>query len=708
MTRPTETCRLNLWLLLLLVSGFWCMTSRGGVNGATNYETPPPRTNTIKWENDQLLIKQRQESYRKRIAISPDVTGPNVPRDASLNADRSPLKMTAATAPPSAGPGRNQQLLFFAVVLAVAGVFALRKFAPEVLADLNQRFNPLAKAPEPEPERAPAGKVRAEEESFDKFLTVFKVGPSAPPEDAKASDVDLVKAFYGAAAGTITRQRVLLQDIVREMGGLARQKVLSNLRAEMSLLMEVSDFPDAHPVWQMATALEGLLKQLTDKMGNVTPSALRTVVGGVDLLDDLCATGLQPELLTDRPLRFLVVDDDMISRHALSFALGKAFTQPDLATDAESALLRIGEQAYDVIFLDVQMPGMDGFELCVKIRSTALNRHTPVVFVSSQGDFIARSRSTLSGGNDLMGKPFLTFEVTVKALALALHGRLHGRAPQAGRDWELMDPLLQTFTEPAQPAAEFDMAPRAPLVNTKEYTEVFLSRALKHVDPLRELCRQMLTVADEAARQTLLVDGFLRINSLVSRTDYEIYHPAYQMCAALDGLLRKLLEDANYSTPSTLGTLSAAVEMLHDLCAPGLKMDLASHPPIELLVVDDDLIARRAMVGALQTTFKRPENVDSGEAALTLAAEKAFDVIFLDVVMPGVDGYATCAKIRGTIANRTTPVVFVTAQPGDGVREQMNRVGGNDLLGKPFLTAEVKVKALTYVLRRRLQRGGGK
>ena len=374
--------------------------------------------------------------------------------------------------------------------------------------------------------------------------------------------------------------------------------------------------------------------------------------------------------------------------------------------DAEAALARINDQAYDVIFLDVQMPDMDGFELCIKIRETILNRRTPVVFVSSQGDFIARSRSMLSGGNDLMGKPFLTFEVTVKALALALHGRLRGRGLQPERSRELMDPLLQTFAEPAAaPAPDYKLAPRAPLANTKEFTDAFLSRTLKHVDALRELCRQLPLAADETARQALLVDSFLRINSLISKTDCEIYHPAYQMCAALDGLLHKLLEDAKCATASTLATLAAAVELLRDLCAPGLKMDLASHPPIELLVVDDDLVSRRAMTGALQTTFKRPESVESGEAALALAAEKAFDVIFLDVVMPGMDGYATCEKIRRTIANHTTPVVFVTGQQDEVVREQMSRVGGNDLLGKPFLTAEINVKALTYALRGRLQRG---
>ena len=120
----------------------------------------------------------------------------------------------------------------------------------------------------------------------------------------------------------------------------------------------------------------------------------------------------------------------MISRQALAHSLRKAFSQPDLAVDGETALAQASQQAYDVIFLDVQMPGMDGFELCTKIRDTVLNRATPVVFVTHQSDFDARCKSTLSGGNDLMGKPFLTFEVTVKALTLALHGRLRGRAPK--------------------------------------------------------------------------------------------------------------------------------------------------------------------------------------------------------------------------------------------------------------------------------------
>ena len=234
------------------------------------------------------------------------------------------------------------------------------------------------------------------------------------------------------------------------------------------------------------------------------------------------------------------------------------------------------------------------------------------------------------------------------------------------------------------------------------YTEAFLSRAATHLGPLRELCRVILQTPDAETRQNMLADGFLRINSLISRNGSTVVHPAYQVSNALEGLFKKMLQDPKHSTPSMLATVSGAVDLLNDLCVPGMKTDLASNPPVQMLVVDDDLVARRVIVGALQTVFARPENVENGEAALALAQEKPFDVIFLDVVMPGMDGFEVCSKIRDTIPNRATPVVFVTGQSDFDTRARMTRNGGNDLLGKPFLASEITVKALTFALRGRL------
>ena len=623
----------------------------------------------------------------------------------------------------------------FAAVFVCAGFLILKKFAPHFFAPASPRF--IAPPPSSAAKGESPPKVRAEEESFGSFVTAFRDGPLESPPTGPLEKVDRLKEFYAGAAILLGSQRRLLQDMGREASDAARKNTLTSLRSEMSELKVGAGFPEALPVWQVASALEGLLKQLTGKMGDVTPSTLRAVGGGVDLLEDLCVARLKPELLTERPLKFLVVDDDLISRQALALALKKTFSPPDLAEDGETALAKASQQAYDVIFLDVQMPDMDGFELCTKIRDTVPNRTTPVVFVTGVNDFDARAKSVLSGGNDLMGKPFLTFEVTVKALTLGLRGRLHGHNPKPvqkldqGRDQSASLETVKKVTRPVANSAITTPPPPEPVKFTNailaraskdlrppatrppsstpstpepdKFADAILARAAIHLGPLRDLCQKILQTADEAARQTLLVDAFLHINELTSKTDSAVVHPACQMSGVLEGLVRKLLENPKNSTASTLATVAAAVDLLHDLCVPGLKADLAVNPPINLLVVDDDLVARRAIVGALQTVFKKPESAENGETALVLAVEKTYDVIFLDVVMPGMDGFEVCKKIRETATNRATPVVFVTGNSDFNTRAQMSRSGGNGLLGKPFLTAEITVKALTSVLRGRLE-----
>ncbi|HEY2953510.1 MAG TPA: response regulator, partial [Verrucomicrobiae bacterium] len=121
----------------------------------------------------------------------------------------------------------------------------------------------------------------------------------------------------------------------------------------------------------------------------------------------------------------LVVDDEILSRRAVTYALEKANLKAVGVEDPQVALQLATENAYDLIFLDVQMPGMDGFELCTKIRASSTNKATPVIFVTSLTDFKNRAKSSLSGGNDLIAKPFMFIELTVKALTFVLRNRLN-------------------------------------------------------------------------------------------------------------------------------------------------------------------------------------------------------------------------------------------------------------------------------------------
>ena len=169
-------------------------------------------------------------------------------------------------------------------------------------------------------------------------------------------------------------------------------------------------------IGRMANALEGLLIQLRVNPTKITPSVISTVAQAIDALASLFdqAAHSQPEELT--PPRILVVDDEAISRETICSALGKA-DLPAVSLDDSLAARRLLErEPFDLIFLDVEMPGESGLDLCVNIREMATNLVTPVVFVTSHSDFGSRAQSTLSGGNDFIAKPFLLVELAVKAL----------------------------------------------------------------------------------------------------------------------------------------------------------------------------------------------------------------------------------------------------------------------------------------------------
>jgi CheY-like chemotaxis protein len=486
------------------------------------------------------------------------------------------------------------------------------------------------------------------------------VEPVAAVEEERK---DPLQEFFDWVPGHVVMLRKLHQTISRTAVEDHLEEKLRELRSHIGALRAKTDLPELAPVKQMSTALEGLVKQLGDDLRDVTPSTMRTVATGIDLLADLCTPALRADLATNPPIQILAVDDDPISRIAIAFALKKSFDQPNLAEDGEAALALAATQPFDVIFLDVQMPGMDGFELCSKIHESEANRTTPVVFVTSMKDFAARAKSITSGGSDLIGKPFLTFEIAVKALSLVLRRRLPASKP-----------VLEVAPAPAvKPSAPAQVAKPSP-VNQ-----------------------------DSGEAQEQLKALHLEVKSLTRELNPETFRPALKLVSALESMFRKLQEQPKNATPSTLSTARSAMELIKDLSVPGVDPELAANPPVSILVIDVEPIARRAVVGALQLAFLKPENVGDGESAVAVAAEKKFDMIFMDVEMPGMDGYATCRNIHETSLNRHTPVVFVTSHADLETRAKCLAAGGGDFVAKPIVLVEIIVKALTYALRGRLQ-----
>jgi len=270
-----------------------------------------------------------------------------------------------------------------------------------------------------------------EERSIQAFFEELRTGPTASSADALPdSDGGLaggvasaLSHFRAWAPSEAAKLQALFCQASRADDGAARQQALLGLSERLRSFCYGCRAPALRPIWQLAFGLEGLTRQLAREPPEVTASTLQTVAGGVDLLHDVCANGLELDSVTQPAARFLVVDDDAVSRFAVAASLQKAFDAPDLAPDPERGLALAAKQTYDAIFLDVEMPAMDGFELCKRIRETSCNPRTPVVFVTRHCDFDSRAKAALSGGQHLLGKPFLALEITVKALTLVWRSR---------------------------------------------------------------------------------------------------------------------------------------------------------------------------------------------------------------------------------------------------------------------------------------------
>lgn len=133
-----------------------------------------------------------------------------------------------------------------------------------------------------------------------------------------------------------------------------------------------------------------------------------------------------------------------------------------------------------------------------------------------------------------------------------------------------------------------------------------------------------------------------------------------------------------------------------------IPVDARAQPPIgvRVLVVDDLETNRKLMHAVLEPRGFVVRSEPSGEAALAALAESDVDVVLLDVLMPGLDGYETCARIKADPRTALLPVVMVTAS-GTQQRLRALEVGADDFITKPFDQAELiaRVRSLARVKR---------
>ena len=116
-----------------------------------------------------------------------------------------------------------------------------------------------------------------------------------------------------------------------------------------------------------------------------------------------------------------------------------------------------------------------------------------------------------------------------------------------------------------------------------------------------------------------------------------------------------------------------------------------------VLVVDDSLPVRIQLNMALQDYANNIDLAESGEKALELLKDNRYDMIFLDVILPGVDGYEICKTIKGDDATKSTPVVMLTGNSSAADQLKGELAGCDSYLIKPVKSDLFKETMTRYI-----------
>jgi DNA-binding response OmpR family regulator len=228
-------------------------------------------------------------------------------------------------------------------------------------------------------------------------------------------------AIFANAVDSINRMRHCLPGVAENPPELPALHELWNLAhafAQKTALLPYKPFA------QIAGSFDMLMQDLNETPEQLNPSTLRTVGQALDFLASISKPECLARLTDPAAASLLVVDDEDGARQFITSALQLAGLKNDCAESPARAIEKLNKTPTNLIFLDVGLPEMNGFELCTKVRAIEQYKTTPIVFLTGMATFHNKAKASLSGGNDFVGKPFNLPELGVKALMWICRGQL--------------------------------------------------------------------------------------------------------------------------------------------------------------------------------------------------------------------------------------------------------------------------------------------
>ncbi len=402
------------------------------------------------------------------------------------------------------------------------------------------------------------------------------------------------------------------------------------------------------------------------------------------------------------------MDDDPFVLRLYQESLSQQGVQVATAADGLAAVKALRASKPDVVILDLMMPRFTGVDVLKFIRSEPALKTLPVVVLSNS------YMNQLAGEAVALGvqKALLKVRCSPSVLLGIIHDLLAGRSSSEDASHLLAVPGRSTPAPPPPPPPASPPTPGPEPVraaNTDFQAKArrnFLQESTVTCATLRSLCQAFTTAPNAAQRELQLQALYRKTHFLAATAGLAECHHLTQMATAFEALLFELVGKPSAISPSVLRTIAATVDFLALLFDRAREADTEVPLSAQALVVDDDALSNRLMVSALHRAHLQTRSTDNPLVALQWLKETRFDLVLLDIEMPGMDGFELCRQLRKLPGYEKTPVIYVTSHSDFDHRTKSVLSGGNDLISKPVFPMDLAVKAVALLLKRQVAAGG--
>lgn len=207
-----------------------------------------------------------------------------------------------------------------------------------------------------------------------------------------------------------------------------------------------------------------------------------------------------------QPSTVLVVDDDQRNVRLLEAVLWPQGFDVVSAADGAMALAVVADRAVDAVLLDVMMPGIDGFEVCRRLKAEPATAHIPVILVTALRERDDRLRGIAAGATDFVPKPIDADELVLRVRNAVAAKRLHDAVGQKVRELELLEQQRDSLVH----MVVHDM--RSPLTGLLGMLQLLDNGARKSLDDRQ---RHYLDSAGKAGRAIqVMIENLLAVSKL--------------------------------------------------------------------------------------------------------------------------------------------------------------------------------------------------